>query len=63
MNFIKHWNGGNIVQEEKITVCKHMDSIQTKLRIIHEENLIEDLMPKDVEIYKEINLEIENNLI
>ena len=40
-----------------------MDSIQTKLRIIHEENLIEDLMPKDVEIYEEINLEIENNLI
>ena len=32
-------------------------------RIIHEKNLIEDLLPKEIGIYEEINLEIENNLI
>ena len=63
MNCIRHRNCGIIVKGEKITICKHMDSIQTTPRVIHEENLIEDLLPKEIEIYEEINLEIENNLI
>ena len=40
-----------------------MDTIQTKPKISYEENLIEDLLHKKIEIIEKINLEIENNLI
>ena len=40
MNFIKHKNDGIIVQGEKITICKHMDSIQITARVSYEENSI-----------------------
>lgn len=63
MNFIKHRNSGLIVQGEKITMCKHMNSIQTTPRVSHEENLIENILPKEVEIYQNKNLEMENVLI
>ena len=40
-----------------------MDTIQIKPKISYEENLIEDLLHKKIEIIEKINLEIENNLI
>ena len=40
-----------------------MESIHTTLKVSNEENLIEDILPKEIEIYKEINLEVENNII
>ena len=40
-----------------------MDSIQTTPKISYKENLIENLLPKEIEIYEEINLEAENNLM
>lgn len=40
-----------------------MDSIQTTPKVNHEENLIEGILPKEIGIYEEINLEIENDLI
>lgn len=63
MNFIKHRNSGLIVLGKKITMCKHMDSIQITRKVNHEENLIEEILSKDIEIHEEISLEIENNLI
>ena len=63
MNFIKHRNDRIIVQGEKINICKHINTIQTTLRVSHEENLIKDISFKEIEIYQEINLEVENNFI
>ena len=63
MNSLKHRNGGIIVEREKITICKHMDSIQITIRIRFVENIINDILPKEIEIYEEINLKVENNFI
>ena len=40
-----------------------MESVQTTLRVRREENLTEDILLKEIAIYEEINLEVENNLI
>ena len=63
MNFIKHKIDRIIVQREKIAICKHMDIIQTTPRANHDENLIKEIVPTKIEIYEEINLEVENKLI
>ena len=40
-----------------------MDSIQTTPRVSYQENLIEDMLPREIAIYEEIILKIKNNLI
>lgn len=40
-----------------------MDSIQITARVNHDENLLENMLPKEVAISEEINLEVENNFI
>ena len=40
-----------------------MNGIQTTPRVSHEKNLIKDILPIEIDIYEEINLQVKSNLI
>ena len=66
INFTKYKNGCIIVQGKMDTICKQMNSIHTIPLIKYNENIIEEILPREITSYieelEDISLEIEDNL-